>query len=66
MLRAPWFVFRVAGGVWLTNRCERKHNVACSRGKMVLDIRSLIETHNRSSRSVAYLEGARLERSIDN
>jgi len=66
MLRAPWLVFRVAGGVCLTNRWGRKHDATCSRGKVVLDIRSLIETHNRSSRSVAYLEGARLERSIDN
>jgi hypothetical protein len=53
----------MTGGVWLTYWRERKHNFPSPRRKIVLYINFFDEAHGGSSRPVAYLKGARLERS---
>ena len=66
-----WFVYfrfaglvsRMAGGIWLTYWPERKHNFPSPRRKIVLYISFFDKAHGGSSRTVAYLKGARLERS---
>jgi hypothetical protein len=53
----------MTGDIWLAYWRERKHNFPSSRRKIVFHISFFDEAHGGSSRTVAYLKGARLERS---
>lgn len=59
--RVAKFISGVTGGI----RPKRKYDFLSPRRKMILYVSFLNETHNRSSRPVAYLKGARLERNMD-
>ena len=59
------FRFRKAGGIWLTCGDERMCAGAPPCGKMFLHIAFFDESHGKSSCSVACLNGARLEPSLE-
>jgi hypothetical protein len=50
---------------WLSRKPIRSHPHTPSGGKMLVDVNLLDEGHCSSSRSVACLNGARLERSLE-
>ena len=54
---------RFVRALWPTRWFERKHTPSSPSRKIVLHISFFDEAHGRSNRPVAYLKGARLERS---
>src|SRR5580698_3655156 len=58
-------VFGVACGIRLAHWPKRKDDFLAPRRKIILYVSFFNKAHSGSSRPVAYLKGARLERSMD-